>query len=229
MSKNTREASPYKDVTRKTLSIGDTLWRLTVTGFYESDRDKVYCQCSCGNSGLFDFYSIRRGSTKSCGCFTKDFCKENFSSHKLSKHPLYRIWSGMISRCENKNNPVYDRYGSIAIAKEWREDFVNFYEWALANGYRKGLSIDRIDSAGDYCPENCRWATDATQARNRRATRGRELPKGVGRTKYGTYKARIMYDRKSIYLGSYATPEEAHEVYRAKALELFGVCYEAVR
>lgn len=92
-------------------------------------------------------------------------------SLKNDNKRLYGIWSGMRSRCRNPNRPKYTIYGGrgIKICDEW-ESFANFYQWAMANGYRDDLSIDRIDNNGDYCPSNCRWATAQQQCRNRSCT-----------------------------------------------------------
>ena len=82
---------------------------------------------------------------------------------------LYAIWDNMRSRCNNSNNPKYKDYGGrgISVCQEW-DDFSTFKEWALENGYRDNLSIDRIDVNGGYSQENCRWATQKDQSRNTR-------------------------------------------------------------
>lgn len=78
---------------------------------------------------------------------------------------LYSIWDSMKRRCEKPGNQHYDRYGArgIKVCPQWH-DFKAFERWALSNGYRDGLSIDRIDNDGDYCPENCQWITLADNA-----------------------------------------------------------------
>lgn len=81
---------------------------------------------------------------------------------------LHRIWKGMNNRCNNPNNKNYNIYGGrgIKVCEDWRFDFLAFEEWALSNGYKESLSVDREDNDGNYNPYNCRWITQKEQTRN---------------------------------------------------------------
>lgn len=79
----------------------------------------------------------------------------------------------MKSRCANPSNKDYSNYGErgITVCEEWKNNFKTFYDWATKTGYEKGLTIERIDVNGNYCPENCKWIPNPIQARNLRKTR----------------------------------------------------------
>ena len=90
------------------------------------------------------------------------------SSQEYSR--IYQAWCRMLYRCYNPNNPSYYFYnGRINVCTEWKYSFENFLLWAVENGWKPGLSLDRIDNDGDYQPSNCRWATAKQQGRNRRS------------------------------------------------------------
>lgn len=89
------------------------------------------------------------------------------SNGKMRVIRLYQAWRGMRARCLGKNRPdmKYYRSRGIRVCKEW-EDFWTFRKWALRNGYRKGLSIDRVDNNGNYSPDNCQWTDSFGQQKN---------------------------------------------------------------
>ena len=94
-------------------------------------------------------------------------------SREAQKLKLKKVWRGMKERCERPNHSSYKNYGArgISVCDSWKDDFDCFYQWAIANGYSNGLSLDRIDNDGNYCPENCRWATCKQQGNNTRSCR----------------------------------------------------------
>lgn len=131
------------------------------------------CKCSCGNTKIVDGNSLRMGRTRSCGCLDREkhITHPNRKTHGKHDTRLYRIWKAMKSRCFNPNTESFKKwYGSngIIVCDEWKNNFMAFYDWAMSNGYKDDLSIDRIDPLGNYEPCNCRWADAKTQANNKR-------------------------------------------------------------
>ena len=127
------------------------------------------CICDCGSYTTVMAANLTSGHTRSCGCIA---VKHGYAR----KERLYNIWVGMKQRCRDKNTKDYPHYGGrgIRVCAEWQSSYPRFRNWALSNGYRDSLTIDRIDVNGDYCPENCRWITIAEQ--NRNTTRSRRVP-----------------------------------------------------
>jgi len=127
------------------------------------------CKCDCGTERVIESKTLRAGDSMSCGCLAKELARENLKTHGMSKTRLYKRWSSIIERCENIDNPRYMDYGGrgITVCNAWH-DFGAFYEWAINNGYKESLQIDRIDNNKGYYPDNCRWVTRKENMRNRR-------------------------------------------------------------
>lgn len=134
------------------------------------DRRAFKCKCDCGNTTDVILKDIVRGHTKSCGCHKINVLDDLRTTHGKSKTKLYHVWKSMRQRCINPNTEHYKDYGGrgISVCDPWN-DYEIFYEWSKSNGYADGLSIDRIDVDGNYCPENCRWTTQIIQVRNARS------------------------------------------------------------
>ena len=156
---------------------GQPFGKLTV--LRENGRDKRnkvlwLCRCECGREVTVRSDNLRRGDTNSCGCYQRERVVEANTAHGMSRTRLYSVWRDMLKRAgvykgasEEAKRLYQDR--GITVCDEWLV-FENFRDWALLNGYKEGLQIDRRDNDEGYCPENCRWITPKENVNNRRNT-----------------------------------------------------------
>lgn len=160
----------YRKNFRKIDLSGKRFGYLTVVSVAEDDNkhhgQKWVCKCDCGNMVVVRGDGLKSGHTKSCGCTNK-----RRTTHGKSNTRLFKVWTSMKQRCQNENDSKYNDYGGrgIKVCEEW-SDFDCFFLWSSNNGYKEGLTIDRINNDGDYAPGNCRWTTRKIQMSNRRNT-----------------------------------------------------------
>lgn len=185
--------------------------RLTILGPAEPliSPTRWGCRCECGTVKTIIGAAMKNGATKSCGCLHIDRNKELFTKHGDFEGKLYRVRRAMINRCENPKDKHYALYGGrgITICEAWH-DYPTFKAWAESSGYKAGLTLDRKDPDKGYSPENCRWATMTTQARNRRQQPGKSSPY-IGVT-WDTQRAKwfssIGVNKKTVALGRFINP-----------------------
>ena len=165
---------------RQVIEIGSRFGRLTTTGPSEKIRlangltkYRYPVACDCGKIFSIDKGALSgRRPSQSCGCLRDEkigtLAKTHGAASGHKKTRLYARWKGMSNRCNNPKCPQYPRYGGrgIKICQEW-SDFAVYREWAEAHGYQEDLQIDRIDTDGDYRPDNCRWVTPKINCDNR--------------------------------------------------------------
>ena len=154
--------------------IGQKFGKLTVIERAENNKQgkamwKCLCDCGKVKSKPVSSYDLKKGKVTSCGCNYFISNKNRNKKHGMTNTRLYRIWSGAKQRCHNSKSQYYKRYGGrgITVCDEWLNDFQAFYDWAMSNGYKDNLTIDRIDNDKGYSPDNCRWVSYEIQENNR--------------------------------------------------------------
>lgn len=155
---------------------GKRFGKIQVIEFAYRKNNSVYwkCKCDCGNELVIVAQSLISGRTKACfSC--------SHTKHGLTKSRLYMVWAIIKERCYNKKAPNFFDYGGrgITMCDGWKNDFMAFHDWAMANGYKEEVlpngknkwTIDRVDVNGNYEPTNCRWVTRQEQNFNKRNSR----------------------------------------------------------
>lgn len=177
--------------------------------------------------------SVQRGDTRSCGCLKKKNTGDRFRTHGMSHTKLNMVWSSMIKRCYNPNDERYKDYGGtgVTVCDEWRKSFQSFYDFAITHGYKEELyrkrnkwTIDRLDTLGNYTPDNCyfRTAFDNSQNTKLLGKKNKSGYRGVNKTKVNKknqWTATIGWNGTTYHLGYFFTPELAAQAYNDFVIE----------
>lgn len=153
---------------------GQRFGRLVVIREYGRTKDgrvTWLCRCDCGAEVVVSSNHLRSGNTQSCGCLKR----ERLTTHGCTHKTWYDVYRAMMKRCghlegasEHHRRLYHDR--GIEVCHLWQKSPLEFGDWLLAHGWRKGLQIDRIDNDKGYCPENCRVVSPKENTNNRRVT-----------------------------------------------------------
>ena len=149
--------------------IGKDVGSVHIIGIKNNGK-RYYFETTCNICGKYKLVRISEliiGKQTRCSCQRRKYKNDEYQER------LYRIYWHMRDRCYNPNNDAYKNYGAkgVKICQEWLNDFMAFKNWALSNGYSNSLTIDRVDSSGNYEPSNCEWVTKSENTR--RANIGR--------------------------------------------------------
>lgn len=186
--------------------LGDEFDRLTIRRLWMAQKGKqnamrAFCECKCGGTTEQWVAQLKIGRVRSCGCLLSEKSRERTTkrntTHGMSKHGLYSQYHAMMNRCYRPEVISYKDYGGrgITVCNTWKNSFEKFAEWALDNGWEKGLTIDRINNDQGYSPDNCRWSTVQEQQNNRRSN--------LRMTAFGETKTLSNWSRDSRCIVSY--------------------------
>ena len=185
-------------------------------GIYECPDCKKAFTVQTGN--------VKSGKSTKCRSCSAKKCNV---THGLKTHTLYTVWTNMKSRCYNKRNTRYDRYGAegVTVCKEWKTDFKAFYDWAITNNYSKEKQLDKDIlcnklniSPKIYSPSTCQFVDQVTNSQatrvinqaNTSGYRGVSVKKGKTSNKF---VAQISVAALKIHIGYYKTALEAAKAY----------------
>ena len=160
---------------------GKKIGMLTVLEAIGSDKNNHMlwrCECECGKEVVRSSCSLKADRKKphNCGCLRNN----HFITHGSCGERLYKLYKGILQRCNNPNHKMYHRYGGrgIQVCDEWL-NFPEFKEWALKNGYSDELTIERINKDLNYSPENCEWITKGENSRRANTKYSDELKQEI--------------------------------------------------
>lgn len=144
-----------------------------------SGRRRWKCQCDCGNVESVLPHHLNKGFQSRCSVCVQNN-RKYIVKHYQCDTRLYRTWADMLQRCSNPKSGNYKYYGAkgISVCDAWKE-FIGFRDWAMSAGYDDTLTIDRIDSTGDYEPENCRWISPSENKRRGAFSRWKKHHEGA--------------------------------------------------
>ncbi len=205
----------FKDLT------GNKYGSLTVIEVTKERRRNAIvwlCKCDCGNTHKVVGIDLTIGDVKSCGC------QQYLPKHGMCKSVEYTAWRGMRRRCFLEKDPEYFRYGGagITVCDRWLDSFENFFS---DMGERpEGFSLDRINSSGDYEPDNCRWADNTTQSYNQKLSK--RNTSGVAGVRYNEkinkWRVRICKKNKLLFNKHYEDYDEAVKVRQQLEIKYYG-------
>lgn len=189
------------------MKLDSLLTQVPSSEYKKNGRTWATFSCKCGSLKDLSKTKVVNRHILSCGCLVNT----NATKHGLRKHPLYSKWNSMISRCYVSSSISYQYYGErgIEVCDMWRDSFIDFYNWAIENGYREDLELDRIDVNKGYSPENCRFVDHSTQMSNRRIY-GVSKYKGVILVG-NRWRAYHYTEGKTIHLGLFKSEDEAFQ------------------
>ena len=228
---------------------GQKFGMLTILKREPHTRNRWICKCDCGKEVSKAPYQFKH-KEKSCGCLCKanrDNIGDRQRIHGLCKSRIYHTYQTMVARCYKPKTKCYKHYGGrgITVCDEWlgENGFINFKDWAFANGYTEELTIDRIDVNGNYEPDNCRWATKFEQAQNKTTSvyiddNGSKITvkrfnriHGIttqmftyNRLKDGKSAEEILYEWNIMHSNDYMTEVQAAEYYGVHRTTISDFC-----
>lgn len=204
---------------------GQKFGRLTALEIVDK-KGRAYwkCKCDCGGESISRSDELKNGDAKSCGCLQKENVSISSTKHGMSGSKTYKIWVGMIQRCNNKNSVSYENYGGrgIFVSDEWR-DFSIFYR-DMGEVPSGRYEIDRIDNEKGYCKENCRWILREYNNYNSRGRKNSTSKyKGVSLDKKrNKWVSRVNYKGEKVFCKRFDSEVDAAKAYNENVIKYFG-------